>query len=221
MANLINNTQITHTNTNTQGVLIDNQRLSTQDLSIMALNHNKHTAKYLLTKQFYNGLEKIFPKGICEIILDMYFGRIARVRWYNSRLHDNIKECYHKKFFEWLDKNTSYEKRPTFLKNNKNFLKIQIPISIKRFYDCECCLRHQIEKPIIFENELFIITKPKVYDYPDCELRYKCNCPCRYKARHLARDWMEIINIEKERETDYERDFLLHGHNGIETICKK
>jgi len=213
MANLINNTENTHTNTNTntntQGVLIDNQRLSTQDLSIMALNHNKHTAKYLLTKQFYNGFQNVFPKGICEIILDMYFGRIARVRWYNSRLHDNIKECYHKKFFEWLDKNTSYKKRPTFLKNNKEFLKIQIPISMKRYYDCECCLRHQVLKPYIFENELFMVTKLKVYDDTGFDIKYNCYCACRHLARNLARDWMEIINIEKERETDYERDFLL------------
>ena len=204
MAQLIN-TKNTHTNTNT------NTNTNIQDLSIMALNHNKHTTKYLVTKQFYNGFQKFFPKGICEIILDMYFGRIARIRWYNCRLHDNIKEFYHKKFFEWLDKyeNTSTEKRPTFLKNNKNFLKIQIPISIKRYYDCECCLRHQVQKPYIVENELIIVTKPRVYDDTGFDIKYNCYCTCRHKARYLSRYWNEIINMETGRETDYERDILL------------
>ena len=98
----------------------------------MALSHNKHTTKYLLTKQFYNGFCKVFPKDICEVILDMYFGRIARIRWYNSPLHDHIKECSHKRLTEWILWNSSTvgnapDQITTFLKINKSYLKISNP----------------------------------------------------------------------------------------------
>ena len=70
---------------------------------------------------------------------------------------------------------TDEEKEKLFLKNNKNFLKIQISISIKRYFDCECCLRHQVQKPYIVENELIIVTKPRVYDDTGFDIKYNCN----------------------------------------------
>lgn len=178
----------------------------------MALIHNKHTTKYLLTKQFYNGFCKVFPKEICEVILDMYFGRIARIRWYNSPLHDHIKERSHKRLTEWILWNSSTvgnspDSVTTFLKLNKSYLKNQIPNAINWYYDCQCCQRHQVHKPCIADGELCIVTKPQAFFCRDNH--NNCQCDCRHKARWLARCWMQIMNIEKERQTDILRDYHL------------
>ena len=181
----------------------------------MALSHNKHTTKYLRTKQFYNGFSKVFPKEICEVILDMYFGRIARIRWYNSPLHDHIKQHSHNRFTEWIVWNSTTnmlrqrrETIETFIKNNKSYLKNQIPNAMNWYYDCRCCQRHQVQKPCICGGELCIVTKPEAFFCRDNH-NHDCQCDCRHRARWLARCWMEIMNIEKGRQTDVLRDYHL------------
>ena len=179
----------------------------------MALTHNKYTTKYLLTKQFYNGFCKIFPKEICEVILDIYFGRIARIRWYNSPLHDHIKERSHRRLTEWILWNSSTvgnapDKITTFLKINKSYLKNQIPNAMNWYYDCQCCQRHQVQKPCICNGELCIVTKPEAFFCRDNH-NHDCQCDCRHRARWLARCWMQIMNIEKERQIDILRDYHL------------
>ena len=179
----------------------------------MALSHNKHTTKYLLTKQFYNGFCKVFPKEICEVILDMYFGRIARIRWYNCPLHDHIKERSHKRLTEWILWNSSTvlnspDSITTFLKLNKSYIKNQIPNAMNWYYDCQCCQRHQVQKPCIVDGELCIVTKPQAFFCRDNH-NHNCQCDCRHRARWLARCWMQIMNIEKERQTDILRDYHL------------
>lgn len=169
----------------------------------MSLKHNPQTTKYLVTKQFYNGFTKVFPKEICEEILHIYFGRIARIRWYNSPLHDCIKECSHGRLTDWI--NAHRDHRITFLKNNKTYLKKQIPVAIKWYYECTCCQKHQVQKPCIINNGLCIITKPEAFF---CGEQYnnECECVCRHKGRWLARTWMELMNIEKKRQTNILRD---------------
>lgn len=163
----------------------------------MSLEYNVNTYKYLLTKDFYSGFSKIFPEDICEIILELYFGRIARIKWYNSSIHDEIKDCSHHRLTEWLLHNTSRignnnQNILTFLKDNKTFLKKQIPIAMNWYYDCRCCQRHQIHKPCITENELCIVTKPEAFLYR--EHHYDdCHCQCRHNARYLARDRKSVV----------------------------
>lgn len=179
----------------------------------MALSHNKNTTRYLVTKQFYNGFCSVLPKEVCEIILDIYFGRIARIRWYKSSIHDDIKERSHARLIEWILEKTSCvrncdKKITTFLKNNKTFLKYQISNAMNWYYECNCCKRHQVHKPAMDLDELYIVTKPQAFFCRDHD-NHTCHCDCRHKARWLSRTWLQIMNIEKDRPIDVLRDIHL------------
>lgn len=183
----------------------------------MSLEYNINTYNYLLTKEFYEGFTKIFPKDICEVILEWYFGRIARIKWYNSSIHDDIKDHAHGRFTSWILHNSSRignsdQNILTFLKDNKRFLKQQIPIAINWYYDCRCCQRHQVHKPCIcnmgYGDELCIVTKPEAFLH-SWGLNNNCQCQCRHNARWLARSWLQIVNLEKERGNDILRDHHL------------
>ena len=190
----------------------------------MAFTYNPNTAHYLVTKQFYNGFSKVLPKDICEIILEMYFGRVARIRWYNSYIHDHIKHVAHRNFVEKqiIPSNRMYSDddddaaeaaaaaNRAFIVENMTYLKRQIPKAVNWYHDCRCCQRHQIQKPMFTdEDELTIVTKPEAF-YSSEQHNHGCCCKCRHNSRWLARTWMRMINMEKHRESNPSRDFRLY-----------
>lgn len=181
----------------------------------MSFSHNPVTTKYLVTKQFYNGFCRIFPKEICEMILDIYFGSIARIKWCNSNIKYRIKYASFNRFGDWLSHffyiRRSQQQVTTFMNNNKNFIKKQIPIVVNWYYDCKCCQKHQIQKPYFNDkDELCIITKPEAFSMLFHERHHEnCYCDCRHKSRFLARTWLKIMNFEKKRNLKRIRDSYL------------
>lgn len=179
----------------------------------MALIHNPDTTRYLVTKQFYNGFSKVFPKEICEIILDMYFGRISRIRWYNSYIHDHIKLFANRRFVNTHiipALGSDDDSNHAFIVENMTYLKNQIPKTVNWYHHCNCCQRHQIQKPMFTdEDELSIVTKPEAF-YSSEQYNHACCCRCRHNSRWMARTWMQIINIEKQRASNMHRDYKLY-----------
>ena len=68
--------------------------------------------------------------------------------------------------------------------------------TVNHYYNCDCCIRHQIRKPCITPDGLTIITKPCVFkqsEYDDVDQYGEayCQCKCRHLARWHTRKWLE------------------------------
>ena len=68
--------------------------------------------------------------------------------------------------------------------------------TINHYYNCDCCIRHQIRKPCITPEGLSIMTKPcvfkqSVYDDVDEYGEAYCQCKCRHLARWHTRSWLK------------------------------
>ena len=68
--------------------------------------------------------------------------------------------------------------------------------TINHYYNCDCCIRHQIRKPCITPEGLSIMTKPcvfkqSVYDDVDEYGEPYCKCTCRHLARWHTRSWLK------------------------------
>jgi len=85
-------------------------------------------------------------------------------------------------------------------------------ISCNQLYNCNCCRRHQRDKPLINYTDyvissVSIITKPCVFnpnhkfDKPESN-SYSCECPCRHYTREVMREHLmqvgclDIYNVE-------------------------
>lgn len=187
----------------------------------MAFSYHKQGTNYLKTNQFYNGFNKIFPMEICEHILDTYFGYVSRCQYYNSYMHDRIKEKAHGHFVKWIVKkkqdyadlvsNTPDVLPEQFLKKYKKYFIHQIPLAVNWYYHCNCCIRHQIQKAYFDHTnchygELSIVTKPQAFIYTPRQ-NCHCDCDCRHCGRLLSRIWLELYRHEKQnRSFNYFRD---------------
>ena len=176
--------------------------------------------KYVGTLQFWCGLLKIFPYDVAEKILFTYFVGLDKEKDKHSqaqkellvaskhRMYNNIQICYN---FNGLPRSGASE--DAFRENNRMFLKHIIPELIGDMHDCNCCHRHQINKPAFIrrsskdELQLVIMTKPCAFT---CEpWGGGCRCNCRAASRELARIWTYFTRQENDLFINQTRDLKL------------
>lgn len=180
--------------------------------------------KYVGTIQFMSGLLDIFPYDIAEKILYRYFVGIDKekedhekakgelMNAANHRLYENIQDCYN---FTEIPKSATFENR--FYEKNRFFLKHIIPELIGVMHECNCCHRHQINKPafvLTHDNEkelqLCIMTKPIVFQKEPWG--GGCQCNCRAASRNLARIWQIFMRDEN--------DLFIHQTRDLKLFCR-
>ena len=119
--------------------------------------------------------QKHIPADISHKILCMVFQMEHRDKVHRLYLYDSVIEKAHA----------------------KNLLgDSDLETSINYYLGCNCCQRHQINKPCITSDGLVIITracvfKPTRYYDIDDEINQRCKCDCRHMGRRNARKWME------------------------------
>lgn len=177
--------------------------------------------KYVGTIQFMSGLLNLFPYDIAEKILYKYFFGIDKEKddhekakgelllRANHRLYKNIQDCYN---FTGIPQTALSEAQ--FYEKNRSFLKHIIPELVAVMHDCNCCHRHQLNKPAFIktvdspeEHQFAVITKPIVFTKE--VWGGGCSCNCRSASRNLARIWQRFARDENNLFMHQSRDLKL------------
>ena len=142
--------------------------------------------------------QKHIPTDISHDILCMVFQMEHRDKVHRLYLHDYIMDKVHKK------------------KVTDDY---DLEITINFYFDCNCCMRHQYNKPRMTDDGLTIVTKSCVFNPSwvyDYGLRWneqgndfpECDCQCRRLSRWCARkclvkttNWGPIENWPHHRYT--------------------